>query len=82
MISNKYSVDRIDDGYVVLLKRPFEVDQLLIPIEEINFEVSEGDIVLVASSEDGNDYIITLLDNETAQARDNVDYLIEKLKNK
>ena len=82
MNSNKYTIDRIDEGIVVLLKKSLEEEQLLIPLEQINSVVKEGDIVLVINRTDELGYDITVLDEETSLIKDQVENLINKLRNK
>ena len=82
MNSNKFTVDRIDEGIVVLLKKPLEVEQLLVPLEKIDIEVTEGDILLVTTKTDDSGYDITLLEEETSLSKNKINNLIEKLKNK
>lgn len=73
----KYTLDRIEDNVYVFLLREDESQQLLIPENEINITLKEGDIVNV----DGDGYI-EILKEETKITREKVNDLIEKLKNK
>lgn len=73
----KYTLDRIEDNVYVFLLKEDESQQLLIPENEINITLKEGDIVYVDG--DGN---IEVLEEETKITREKVNDLIEKLKNK
>ncbi|BAQ11277.1 hypothetical protein OXB_2806 [Bacillus sp. OxB-1] len=76
----KYTLDRIEEGQYVFLEHPDEENQLIIPFNEINAEISEGDIVLISQLDAG--YEIELIIGETEITRDKVNSLLEKLKNK
>ena len=81
MNSNKYILDRYDDGFGVFLEYQNEENQLLIKQEEISPSVNEGDIVEIHSLEDnGNRFQV--LETETSTKKKTVNDLIEKLKNK
>lgn len=80
MTKVKYTLDRIEEGQYVFLEHPEEVNQLLIPGNEIAGGIVEGDIVLISRSESG--YEIERLIEETEITRDKVNSLLEKLKNK
>lgn len=73
----KYTLDRIEDNVYVFLLKEDESQQLLIPENEINITLKEGDIVKV----DG-DGVIEVLEEETKITLGKVNDLIEKLKNK
>lgn len=73
----KYTLDRIEDNVYVFLLKEDESQQLLIPENEINITLKEGDIVKV----DG-DGVIKVLEEETKITLEKVNDLIEKLKNK
>ena len=75
MTKVKYTLDRIEDGKYVFLEYPNEENQLLIPKNEVQAEVTEGDIVLI-SNEDSV-YAIAILDEETEDMRDKVSSLLE-----
>ena len=82
MKSNKYTLDRIEEGFAVLLQHLDENNQLLIPITSIDVQVKEGDLVLVDARENDEGYDVTVLKEETKVVKDSVNKLIEKLKNK
>ncbi|WP_342505592.1 DUF3006 family protein [Sporosarcina sp. FSL K6-2383] len=79
-MTKKYTLDKIEDSQYVFLEHPEEINQLLIPKEEITVEISEGDIVLIEETESG--YTIELQKEETENTREKVSNLLEKLKNK
>ncbi len=79
-MSKKYTFDRVEDGQYVFLEHPAEENQLLIPENEIDGEIAEGDIVLISSAASG--YEIEHLIEVTKITRDKVNALLEKLKNK
>lgn len=75
----KYTLDRFDDGYGVLLKHPIEEEQLLIS-EKYLKAFKEGDILSVEEDEQGYKFIP--LEEETEKMKSHVESLINKLKNK
>lgn len=76
----KYTLDRIEENQYVFLKHPDEIDQLIIPVTDVEVNVSEGDIVLIAQTDAG--YQIEIQKEETELTRNDVESLLEKLKNK
>ena len=76
----KYTLDRIEDGQCVFLRRPEEEVELIIPENELLVAVKEGDIVFIES--DNGDYRIQVLKEETENVKEKVSSLIEKLKSK
>ena len=82
MNSSKFTVDRIDGEFLVLLKRPLEEEQILIPLEKLKIQLHEGDIVQLINNNEGTDFEITVLEKETLHAKDEIRSLIEKLKKK
>ncbi|KXH86923.1 DUF3006 family protein [Sporosarcina sp. HYO08] len=76
----KYTLDRIDDGLYVFLEYPDEVNQLLIPVDEVNVNIAQGDIVEISKPEFG--YEIKVLKEETEVALEKVNNLLQKLKKK
>lgn len=76
----KYTLDQITDGQYVFLEYPDEINQLLIPENEISEKVSEGDIVNIKKVD--SEYVIEVLKEETKITLDKVNTLLEKLKNK
>ncbi|MFS0688978.1 DUF3006 domain-containing protein [Sporosarcina sp. 179-K 8C2 HS] len=79
-MTNKYTLDRIDDGFYVFLKRDDESEQLIIPLEEVKVNLNEGDIVEIETNETG--YRFEVLKEETSDMKEKVSNLLEKLKNK
>ena len=77
---DKYTLDRFDGDYAIFLKRPEEMEQLLIHRDEISIEVKEGDIVNI--QDDGFAYTIKLLPEETADQKQRVNNLLEQLRSK
>ena len=82
MNSSEFTVDRIDGEFVVLLKRPLEEEQILIPLAKLKIQLHEGDIVQLINNNEGTDFEITVLEKETSHAKDEIRSLIEKLKKK
>lgn len=76
----RYTLDRLDDGFYVFLEKGNEEQQLLIPKEEVSIPLTAGDIVNIQQNETG--YQISVLKEETADRKQQVMNLIEKLKNK
>lgn len=75
-----YILDRYDEFFGVFLLRTDESQQILIPKKIINVSIQEGDIVEVLKTNE--DYEITLLRSETEDAKDKVNSLLDKLRNK
>lgn len=80
MNCNKYTLDRFDGDYSIFLKRPDETEQLIIHHAEIPSELKEGDIVSI--EDDGFDYKINLLQEETLSQKQRINNLLQQLKNK
>lgn len=80
MSSNKYVLDRFDDGFGVFLLDGLEDTQLLIQTEKIPTSIKEGDIVMIEENENG--YKFSVLHTETINRHDRAKDLIEKLRNK
>ena len=76
----RYTLDRLDDGFYVFLEKGNEEQQLMIPKEEVSTALTAGDIVDIQQNEAG--YQISVLKEETANQKQQVMDLIEKLKNK
>ena len=72
-ISLKFTVDRIEEGYAVLLLRDEESTTVNWPLETIPFSVSEGDILTFEIEKD---------EEEREAARERVKSLLQKLNNK
>lgn len=79
MNSNKYTLDRFEQDYAVFLKHPDETENLLISCTELQDPIQEGDIVHISII--GDHYKIELLKEETANQKEKVRQLLEKLKN-
>jgi len=80
--SNKYTVDRFDEGFAVLLLKTNENIQLKIPQEQLSSNVNEGDILEIELDEMGRIINFKVLEEETKDMKDKVEELINKLKNK
>ena len=72
-ISLKFTVDRIEEGYAVLLLRDEESTTVNWPLETIPFSVSEGDILTFEIEKD---------EQEREAARERVKSLLQKLQEK
>lgn len=80
MSLNKYTLDRIEDGYAVFLKFPAEEEQLIISQSAMNKPVQVGDRVQI-EEKDGI-YHIEILQEETLQKRADLQSLMNRLRNK
>lgn len=80
MSLNKYTLDRIEDGYAVFLKFPAEEEQLIISQSAMNKPVQVGDRVQI-EEKDGI-YHIEILQEETLQKRADLHSLMNRLRNK
>ena len=80
MNDNAYTLDRFEGDYAIFLKRPDETDQLLIHRTKIDVLVNEGDIVHI--TDDGESYRFTVLQEETEEQRENIENLLDRLKNR
>ena len=78
MNSNKYTLDRFEGDYAISLKRPDEIEQLLIPRSDIQVAVKQGDIVQIG--DDGESYTIEVLEAETKAAQDRINDLLARLR--
>ena len=72
-ISLKFTVDRIEEGYAVLLLRDEESTTVNWPLETTPFSVSEGDILTFEIEKD---------EEEREAARERVKSLLQKLQEK
>lgn len=72
-ISLKFTVDRIEEGYAVLLLRDEESTTVNWPLETIPFSVSEGDILTFEIEKD---------EQEKEAVRERVKSLLQKLQEK
>lgn len=76
----RYTLDRIDDGFCVFLYYENEQKELVIPVTELSAELTEGDVVELFI-EDAH-YKVRILQEETEDLQKKVENLLEKLKNK
>ncbi|MEK3934940.1 DUF3006 family protein [Sporosarcina sp. FSL W7-1349] len=75
-----FTLDRIDDGIYVFLKRSDEREELLLPSSAILVELNEGDIVQIRQT--GDRYEIEPLQKVTMEMKSKVEELLEKLQNR
>lgn len=75
-----YTLDRFEGDYAVFLKRPEEVEQLLIHRMDLTENISVGSVVSI--EDNGQRYIIQKLDAETTEAEKHVSSLLAKLQEK
>ena len=80
MIKQKYTLDRIEDGFFVFLKYEAEEHELILSANQVHAELEEGDIVEITI--ENSIYHITPLIEETEVTLERVNSLLEKLKNK
>lgn len=77
---NKYTLDRFDGDYAIFLKRPEELEQLLIHRIDLDSTLKEGDIVTI--SDNGHTYEITVLKEETTNQKQRIQQLMQQLRDK
>ncbi|ALS77200.1 hypothetical protein AUO94_00430 [Planococcus kocurii] len=82
MKSNKYTLDRYDEEFAVLVEKGNESHQKLIERSKLESYAKEGDILDVEWNPDGTFKEASVLETETEERRVQVTALIEKLKNK
>lgn len=82
MKSNKYTLDRYDEKFAVLLEKGNESHQELIERSKLESYVKEGDILDVEWNPDGSFKEASVLQEATDTRKKEVSDLIEKLKNK
>ena len=75
-----YTLDRFEGDYAVFLKRPEEVEQLLIHRMDLTENISVDSVVSI--EDNGQRYIIQKLDAETTEAEKHVSSLLAKLQEK
>lgn len=75
-----YTLDRFEGDYAVFLKRPEEVEQLLIHRMDLTENISVGSVVSI--EDNGQRYIIQKLDAETTEAEKHVSSLLAKIQAK
>lgn len=78
MNSNNYTLDRFEADYAIFLKRPNETEQLIIHRDDIHVSVKQGDIVSIV--DDGENYEIKVLAEETKAAEDRIKQLVNQLR--
>lgn len=80
MSSNKYMLDRIEDGYAVFLKHPDEQEQVLVRVTALNKPLKEGDFVMI--EEQGDIYNIEVLEDETKAQEAKIADIMKRLRNR
>lgn len=78
----KYTVDRFEGEFAVLLLSSDESVQKDVPKEQLPDNVQEGDIVEVSFNEDGTVKEAMIKREETISRKEKAQSLLEKLKNK
>lgn len=80
----KYTIDRMEDGYYVLLDREDEEQEWLLPVTAVTGDVEEGDIVsvTVCETEENRTYELTRHEEERKAQEDYIRQLLEKLQKK
>ena len=78
--SNKYTLDRIEDGYAIFLKFPDEEEHVIIAMSAIDKEVHEGDRVMI--EEVADTFHIEILKEETTEKKEEIQSLMDRLRNK
>lgn len=76
----KYTLDRIENNLYVFVEKENEINELILPADEVILKIEVGEIVNVISDENG--YSFELLKEETKTRKEDVQSLINKLKNK
>lgn len=82
MASTKYTLDRYDGEYAVLVLKGDESQQQRVERSKLESYAREGDILDVEWNPDGSFKEASVLQTETEQRRTDVEDLINKLKNK
>lgn len=82
MQSTKYTLDRYDGDYAVLVLKGDESQQQLVERSKLESYAKEGDILDVEWNPDGSFKEASVLQTETEKRRNDVKSLINKLKNK
>lgn len=78
----KYTVDRFEGEFAVLLLSSDESVQKDVPKEQLPDNVQEGDIVEVSFNEDGTVKEAMIKREETISRKEKAQSLLEKLKSK
>lgn len=76
----KYTLDRIENNLYVFVEKGNEINELILPADEVILKIEVGEIVNVISDENG--YSFELLKEETKTRKEDAQSLIDKLKNK
>lgn len=76
----RYTLDRIEDGFYVFLYYDNEQRELVIPVSELSVTLTEGDVVELYIIE--GHYKVRILQEETEDLKKKVADLLEKLKSK
>lgn len=76
----KYTLDRIENHLYVFVEKGNEINELILPADEIILKIEVGEIVNIISNENG--YSFELFEVETNTRKEDVQSLIDKLKNK
>lgn len=76
----KYTLDRIENSQFVFVEKGNEINEVIIAKEFVPFDIAEGDIVNITGS--GVEYTFEKLKEEQQTRKEDVQSLIEKLKNK
>lgn len=79
---NKYTLDRFDEEYAVLVLKGDESQQKLVERSKLESYAKEGDILDVEWNTDGSFKEASVLEMETEERRTQVSEMIEKLKRK
>jgi len=82
MKSSKFTLDRYDGEFAVLLEKGNESHQELIDRSKLESYAKEGDILDVEWNSDGTFKEASVLEEETSNRKKDVSNLLEKLKNK
>lgn len=80
MSSNSYTLDRFEAGQAIFLKRPEEIEQLIIPRLDIDVEVRAGDIVEITKTAGG--YQFHVLHAEKKATEDRIQNILSRLNRK
>lgn len=76
----KYTLDRIENNLYVFVEKGNEINELILCADEVILKIEVSEIVNVISDENG--YSFELLEDETKTRQEDVQSLIDKLKNK
>ncbi len=78
-----YTVDRIEEGYYILLKKGNESQVLHIPIKQVRNRVQEGDVVSIIELDGAAyQYELHVRPAETHRMKQDVSALLKKLQSK